>query len=459
MLWDLTVQVKYGGFRHPTVGKYPGARLTTPDIVCTLRVAMPSPSGVDLNDWTPEHLNVHALHSKLTQLRARDAVLTERIERDLREREEVREALSETEAELETVVQAPVAGGVDPTETLPDELLWMILVGVLVGGTCGRVCRRWHAVCAGATAKKQAWQQRWAGYARGSVTPCTLLVGGESTVVSLAVAVRGRLYGSGRDMQIQVWSTVTNTHLRTLHGHTDMVCALVVGKDGTVYSASADTTVRIWSGDDGSHLGTLAGHTHAVRCLAVGADGTVYSGSEDTTIRVWTYGWGEPRHLHTLEGHTDDVWSLALSKDGKLYSGSSDMTIGVWSPVDGSHIRTLEGHTADVYAVAVGADGTVYSGSQDGTLRMWSGLDGSLLRTLDMDVAVLTIAIGVGSTVFIGDVENRVSTWNSGRSLNRSRLSPVRTLYTFTGCVDTVAIGQDGQILVTCSGEHEHYEL
>jgi WD40 repeat protein len=129
--------------------------------------------------------------------------------------------------------------------------------------------------------------------------------------------------------------------------------------------------------------------------------------------------------------------------------------------VCGAHLGSLEGHTADVYAVAVRADGTVYSGSQDGTLRMWSGLDGSLLRTLVTDVAVLTIAIGAGSTVFIGDVENRVSTWNSGPSLHRSRCgaAPVRTLYTFTGCVDTLAIGQDGQLLVTCSGEHEHYEL
>jgi hypothetical protein len=407
---------------------------------------MQSPSTIAVNELSPELRKAHALRARGSQLRARDAEITERIERDLREREEVRAALRETEVELETMVQAPVAGGVDPTAWLPDELLWMILVQVLVGGTCERVCRRWHAVCAGATAKKEAWQWRWAGYTHGNAAPHTLLLrqlGGGADLFCLTTSLTNNtLYCGLRWGTIQVWSTVTNTHLQTLEGHTGPVHDLVSGKDGTVYSASGDTTVRIWSGKDGSHLGTIAGgHTHAVRCLAVGLDDTVYTGSDDSTIRVWTDRRDGSRLIWTLEGHTDMVWSLAVGTDGKVYSGSADTTIRMWSTVDGSHIGTLEGHTADVNALAVAVDGTVYSGSDDATLRVWSGRDGSAIRTLEMDEAVFTIAIGAGNTVIIGEGEGRVSAWNGGAA-------PARTLYMSTEDVHMLAIGQDGRLFV-----------
>jgi hypothetical protein len=418
-------------------------------------LAMPSRTTASHVDVSPELRNVHVLQAKIVQLRARDAELTERIERDLREREEVRGALSETEAELETAVQAPVADGSDPTETVPDELLWMILVQVLVGGTCGRVCRRWHAVCAGATAKKEAWRWRWAGYtARRRLAPRKLIRVG-AWPRCLAVGLNNKLYTGSTENEhgvIGVWSTLTNTHVQTLRGHFAYVKALVVGKDGTVYSASADLTVRIWSGDDGSHLHTLEGHTDPVICLAVGSDGTVYSGSMDTTIRVWTHGRDGSRLIRTLEGHFGSVYALALSKNGKLYAGSSDTTIRVWSTADGSDLGTLEGHTQCVEAVVVGADGTVYSGSKDGTLRTWSGLDGSAIRTLQMDGIVIAIAIGAGNTVLLRQVRDgtsRVCAWDNGAA-------PARTLYTFA-MGGAMAIGQDGRIFAVY--HNDIYEL
>jgi hypothetical protein len=421
---------------------------------------MLSPTPVCSDELSPELGNTQTLYDKVVLLRTRDAELTERIERDLREREEVRGALSETEAELEKAVQAPVAGGVDPTAWLPDEIVYMILVQVLAGGTCGRVCRRWHAVCAGATAKKEAWQWRWAGYTHGGLTPRRLISGAtlilgweESAVTALATSWQNTLYAGAEDGTIQVWSTVTNTRRRALRGHADVVNALVVGKDGTVYSASADSTVRIWSGEDGSHIHTLKGGTHSIRCLAVGADGTVYSGSADKTgtIRVWSGRRDGSRLIRTLVGHTDVVSSIALSIDNKLYSASDDRTLCVWSVDDGSHLGTLEGHTDVVAVVAVGADGTIYSGSFDSTVRLWSGLDGSPIRTLRIGGTVLTIDIGAGNTVLFGG-EARLCSWGGGAA-------PVRTLYTFTEITCAVAIGQDGRLFVACYEDPTIYEL
>jgi WD40 repeat protein len=419
---------------------------------------MSSPTPVSPDALSPEYRNVHVLHATIAQLRTREALITERIERDLREREEVRGALAETEAELETAVLAPVAGGVDPTETVPNEILWMILVQVLAGGTCGRVCRRWHAVCAGATAKKQAWQRRWAGYTHGRMAPTTLRDNVYGPF-SLAISSNDTVYIGVDGGDIEVWSTVTNTHLQTLEGHNSSVHTLVVREDGTVYSASWDSTIRIWSGEDGSHLCTIAGYivddTHRVGCLAVGADGTVYTVCQDNTIRVWVHGQAEPRHLCTLKGHTDAVRSIALSKDGKLYSGSSDATIRVWSAVDGthlpSHLGTLEGHTNIVYTVAVGADGTVYSGSHDCTLRVWSGHDGSPVRTLQMGDAVLNIAIGAGNTMLIAH-DCHISTWNGVAA-------ETAILCVLDSVVKAMAIGQDGRLFIVCWDDEAVYVL
>jgi WD40 repeat protein len=102
--------------------------------------------------------------------------------------------------------------------------------------------------------------------------------------------------------------------------------------------------------------------------------------------------------------------------------------------------------------VAVGIDGTVYSGSDDRTLRVWSGLDGSPVRRLQLDASVTTIAIGAGSTVVIGDGNNRVSAWNGGAA-------PARAVYKFRTKVEAVAIGQDGRLFVGCDRDDNLYVL
>lgn len=139
------------------------------------------------------------------------------------------------------------------------------------------------------------------------------------------------------------------------------------------------------------------------------------------------------------------VLSIAQSNDGKVYSASDDSTIRVWSAANGSHIGTLEGHVNSVNVVAVAADGMVYSGSDDGTLRVWSGLTGSPIRTLQMGDAVMTIATGAGNTVLFS-VEGRICSWGGGAA-------PARTFYTCDNPASVIAIGHDGRLFITCSGD------
>jgi WD40 repeat protein len=357
-----------------------------------------SASAADQVDGVKAH--VTALHARDTELlaviemanavhdaeieRAR-AVRDAAIERETAECEAVRAEMASAESELDALVNAPVSGGRDPFEWLPDELVLMIMLmlpfEVLWSGACKRVCQRWARLTESAPVKRRKRDGCWAAYEAGLIKPREL-EGHNQGVCALAVGLGGKVYSGSEDKTIRVWSGDDGTHLQTLVGHTSWVCALAVGFDGKkMYSGSKDKTIRVWSGDDGTHLQTLEGHTSSVRALTVGLDGKVYSGSEDKTVRVWSVTDGT--HLQTLEGHTHDVRALAVGLDGKVYSGSEDETIRVWSCTDGTHLQTLEGHNYCVTSLAVGHDGNVYSGSHNSTIRVWSATDGTHLHTLE----------------------------------------------------------------------------
>jgi WD40 repeat protein len=385
---------------------------------------------------------VDALKAQIVQLHARDATITERIERDhreqderieraQREQDEVRAALAEAEAELELEVLAPVANGVDPTEWLPEELLMVILIQVVTAGVCGLVCRRWHNACQDGRVQRRAWEGRWDGYNAGWRTP-QKLDGHTGSVLALAVGPDGTVYSAGDDTMVRAWSGADGTLLRALKGHTVQVRSLAVGADGTVYSGGFDGAIRVWSGIDGSSVRVFEGHPGViVLALAITADGTLFSGAGDRTIRVWSDG----DHVRTLTGHTGTVFALAIGTHGKLYSGSADNTVRVWSIADGTHLSTLEGHTDDVLSLAVGLDGTVYSGSSDGTIRAWSGEDGHLRRTLaGRTGCVVSLAIGADSTLYSGSVDNMMRVWCGGSGAARHILSVDSIVWALAVC-------------------------
>jgi hypothetical protein len=259
------------------------------------------------------------------------------VERVTARRDAMRAELKAAKIELDAAANASVSGGRDPTESVPDELIVMIMLmlpfAALWRGACERVCRRWERLMESAPIVRRKRDGRWAAYEAGVIMP------------------------------------------QKFEGRTDNVWALAVGLDGKVYSGSRDQTVRVWSSESGAHLQTLQGHTDDVSALAIGLNGKIYSGSLDKTIRVWSSETGA--HLQTLEGHTDWVRALALGLDGKVYSGSYDRTVRVWSGDDGTNLQTLVGHTDGVTALVVGKEGTIYSGSDDHTIRVWSGEDGT----------------------------------------------------------------------------------
>ena len=399
---------------------------------------------------TPEAEQVDGAKARLAQLSARDDELKAVIERATAEREAVRAEMASVHSELEALVNMPIRSGRDPTQSLPDELMVMILLMLpfetLRGGVVGRVCRRWAQLMGSTPVARHKRNGRWAAYETGIITPCELK--GENhheRVMALAIGIHGKVYSGSEDRTIRVWSAHGvggDNHLRTLEGHVSHVYALAVGLDGNVYSGSADRTIRVWSDDDGRHLRTLEGHTSAVHALAIGKGGKVYSGSADTTIRVWSGADGA--HLQTLRGHTNAVISLAVGGNGTVYSGSAryDSTIRVWSGKDGTLLQTIADQSP-VFALAVGS-GKIYSASRR-EIRVWSCKDGTLLQTLEGHTDTVTsLVVGSDDKLVSGSMDGTIRIWRQ----SCDNMRHVHTLRGHTTCeVFALAITRDGTLV------------
>jgi hypothetical protein len=399
---------------------------------------------------------VAAVQNALVQRKRATAQCDAELERERAELRAVRTEMASASREIDELVNAPVSGGRDPTQWLPDEIVVMIMM-MLPGKmlwVCARVCPRWARLVESARAVKLS-KRGALRYASGLIEPMAL-EGHRDTVRALAVGRNGKVYSGSVDNTIRVWSGDDGTHLQTLVGHTRGVYALAVGLDGKVYSGSWDMTIRVWSGEDGRSLKILKGHLSEVTTLlAVGLGNKVYSGSgADGTIRVWSGDDGT--HLQTLcdldgsrYGVDYYVSALAVGLDGKVFSGSMRGTIRVWSGEDGTLLRTVRGHWEGVTALAVGPDGRVYSGSKDSTIGVWSGTDGAHIQTLDRRRGtrhrpVTALAVGMDGNVYIGSCDDATIVVLQGVD---GALTPAHVLRGRPNHVFALALTNDGRLV------------
>jgi hypothetical protein len=367
---------------------------------------------------TPEAKRAERARARGARLHKRDAELVAAIKKLVSERQAVLEEIKVVERELDAAVNAPVSGGRDPFEWLPDELLVVIMraLPAEMMWVCERVCERWKRVIeSGPTIIKMHKRNgRWAAYEMGEIEPQALEVG-RMWVRAVAVGLDGKVYSSLKKT-IQVWSGEDGARLNTLKGHDDTVRALAVGLDGKVYSGSDDETIRVWSGENGAHLHTLEGGYGIVHAIAVALDGKIFSGWEDNSIRVWS---GEDGALlFTLEGAHVRGRCLAIGPDGIVCSGGISK-IHVWSDEDGTLLETLElnEENARVRCLTVGQDGTIYAGVTtgygDGYITACSSETFGFLDDLPSDGPVKALVVGLDGRLFSADAEGDIKVWSS----------------------------------------------
>eukprot|EP00035_Acanthoeca_spectabilis_P039651 m.64006 g.64006 ORF g.64006 m.64006 type:complete len:494 (+) comp9692_c0_seq2:526-2007(+) len=372
----------------------------------------------------------HAMLGMYSKLKERGGSLSNEATR-------LKAQIAKIEVDREVVVVEPVSNGRDPTLWLPDELLLLVLLSApfeaVWTGVCGRVCRRWRALCTARSVKRRMWQGRWAAYSRKEIVPKVLLPPG-SWAGGLAVGGGNDVYTSSDDSPlVQVRSSRDGSVSRTLRGHTGVVWAFAFGNNGKVYTGSQDATVRVWSAATGAHLATLEGHTLEVLDVAVGGpDNRVCSGSADGTVRLWSGDDGSA--LRTISG-LFLVCAVAVGRDGQVYAGQGDGTIQVHSGEDGARLRVLDGHLGPIAALGVAGDGMLFSAAHDGTVRMWTADQAFALSD-----AVTAIALDKNDNVCIASVNNKIQMWGGQpRKVVRSMAGTGKTLRTLT-------FGNDGRL-------------
>ena len=83
--------------------------------------------------------------------------MTAVIERATAEQQAVHAEMASVQDELNTLINAPVSGGRDPTLSLPDELLVMIFLMMPFEALWGGVCERACAVGGVGLCKRALW--------------------------------------------------------------------------------------------------------------------------------------------------------------------------------------------------------------------------------------------------------------------------------------------------------------
>ncbi|HEY5259719.1 MAG TPA: F-box/WD40 repeat-containing protein [Rhabdochlamydiaceae bacterium] len=230
-----------------------------------------------------------------------------------------------------------------------------------------------------------------------------------STVSSVAIDNKGRLFSDDHEGGICVWDLKSGAPIHTLLGHErgKAITALAF-ECGRLFSG-ADTTIKMWDVDKLECLRTFAGHAQGISAVAV-ANGKLVSASFDRTVRVWNLETGAC--LYVIP---EQKYSFCVS-NGLLITANSDNTIGFRDLETGHLLKTpLQGHNGMILAFAV-AEGKLFSASEDQTVKVWDIETGQCLYTfkgLKQTVRWLAFVAGklyLGSSHMVGG--NWIRTWD-----------------------------------------------
>ncbi|KAH7955808.1 hypothetical protein HPB52_003901 [Rhipicephalus sanguineus] len=221
-----------------------------------------------------------------------------------------------------------------------------------------------------------------------------------------------------------------------LLGHNDTVRSVAVDQNLVHISFSDDTTLRVWSVQAGRELCSLRGHTASVNavlllsseqteslCYRMGRPPTyrlAVSGSSDACLNMWLA--LEGKLLKSMYTYNAITALAVITDDCHIVVGTEGGKLEVWDMAKGAPLSSVIGHDGVIVSIQVDWTDTVFSASSDGSLKVWQWLSNELCAVQVHDAVaaeschVHCVAVD-GSKIFMGrDSANvKVIDWATGR--------------------------------------------
>lgn len=281
---------------------------------------------------------------------------------------------------------------------------------------------------------------------------CDILDGHTATVLCVDVSPCGRYVATcGKDKQMRVWNTRTNSCVAVALGHTEAVGSTALsrkvgrydvagkaaknGGGAFVATVSIDRTLKRWNLPGSSDLDNAVetglerdlkamcsarAHEKDINVVTIAPnDSLIATGSQDKTVKLWKA--TDLSSVATLKGHRRGVWDICFSPfDRIVATGSGDKTIKLWSLSDFSCVRTFQGHVSSVLRVRFLSGGLqLVSSGADGLVKLWTVRTNESEATLDLHrdkVWALDLAPN-GKELISGGADSQIVVWNDTTKL------------------------------------------
>ncbi|MBY0232984.1 MAG: c-type cytochrome [Gemmataceae bacterium] len=218
--------------------------------------------------------------------------------------------------------------------------------------------------------------------------------------------------------------------------------AVAAGKNGTVRREVVEPLwPRLLAERDPSSAPppALIGHPGLVKSLAALDARSFLSGGADGRVLWWRN--GKPR---LLAKHPGDVLAVAVSHDGKRFASSSGRDLLVHD-AEGKELARLRGHTAPVRAIAFIDANRLVSGGEDRTARVWDITRGETATLSGHKGTVTSIAIGDdGKLVVTGSSDRTARWWDTSTGEEKGRLEAGAEVHAVGWGPKAVAAGTSG---------------
>ncbi len=333
-----------------------------------------------------------------------------------------------------------------------------------------------------------------------------------ASVNSVAVSPDGSLVATaGGEGGVRLYDAKSGDMLRVIGAGDRCVVFSPDGKTLTAAGFHMDKLSALWDVQSGKRLQTFVGHTEwEVDATAISPDGKLLASTGvDKQILVWEIATGKLRHQITDQPYR--MAALVFSPDSHtLATGGGDKAVKLWDMATGKLRRSLEGHRDWVCTLSFSSDGKLLAsgscewgshrghdwprspdrGEEQSEWRLWDVTTGKMLGQRSEKGRILSLAIspagdalvcGVGKHVRLYDLTRdaasrdvaihhadvtsvafapdggSVFSASHDQTVHRTNLKTAKTQWQTPGYfeqVNSVALSEDGALLVTGSSDH-----